>query len=451
MGKTEKTKSKKEDGDPLLLILERAEAAADAAAAAANVAAAAAAPAAAPPTATATDALPDIVPKGRFKGYMSPGHVNSMLEECKRRGAELHARSTWENFQEWQERVAEELKEQIMHRHKLLDEIRSTHTDAPSETAAIAAAAAAADTSTVAAAAAAAAAADDATTNAAANAPNETAAATAAAAADASAVAAAAAAAAAAATAATAAITNAGAAAAAEKIARLEHELGEMTHWMRAASTPKVFFPALMDAKERDEVDRWCNSTPWGINTTQSPRTSPAPTPTQQTCRTDTQTRREHHLHSHSASSSAQPNVPAPATCRSGMRGRASGPTPTPTLTTTPGIRKDTRAHAPGVSTLLQSAPPLHSSVRPTLSLRPPTNTSMPPPQLPQRSRQDHRVTQGIPPRREQPLSSQPAFGSVQPEVSNLSLATHDLNVRTGSIPPRPTDTFMIYQAHLSI
>ena len=57
--------------------------------------------------------------------------------------------------------------------------------------------------------------------------------------------------------------------------------------------------------------------------------------------------------------------------------------------------------------------------------------------------RQDHRVTQGIPPRREQPLSSQPAFGSVQPEVSNLNLATHDLSVRIGSIPlgPRPTDT----------
>ena len=69
----------------------------------------------------------------------------------------------------------------------------------------------------------------------------------------------------------------------------------------------------------------------------------------------------------------------------------------------------------------------------------------MPPPQLPvpQRSRQDHRVTQGIPPRREQPPSSQPAFSAVQPEVSNLNLATDHLSVSTGSIPlgPSPSDT----------
>ena len=66
---------------------------------------------------------------------------------------------------------------------------------------------------------------------------------------------------------------------------------------------------------------RPCNSIPWGTNTRESPRTSPAPTPTQQACRTDTQTRREHHLHGHSASSSAQLSASAPATRSSGMRG----------------------------------------------------------------------------------------------------------------------------------
>ena len=184
----------------------------------------------------------------------------------------------------------------------------------------------------------------------------------------------------------------------------------------------------------------WCSSIPWGTNTTESPRTSPAPTPTQQTCRTDTQTRREHHLHSHSASGSAQLRVPAPATCRSGMRGHTSGPTPTPT----PGNRKNTRAHAPGVSTLFQPAPSLYTFVRPTLPLRSPTDTGtskMPLPQLPQPTGQGRRDTQGILPRREHSSSSQPAFSSVQPEMSNPNPVTHGLSVRTGSIPPSPTET----------
>ena len=62
---------------------------------------------------------------------------------------------------------------------------------------------------------------------------------------------------------------------------------------------------------------------------------------------------------------------------------------------------------------------------------------------MPQPSRQDHRDSPGILPRREHPpsLASQPAFSSAQPNVSNPNLVTHNLSARTGSIPPRPTDT----------
>ena len=65
----------------------------------------------------------------------------------------------------------------------------------------------------------------------------------------------------------------------------------------------------------------------------------------------------------------------------------------------------------------------------------------MPLPQLPQPTGQGRRDTQGILPRREHSSSSQPAFGSVQPEVSNPNPVTHGLSVRTGSIPPSPTET----------
>ena len=78
--KKEEKESEKENDDAEILCStarksDRLAAANAAAAAATNVAAAAAAPAAAAPTATATDALPGIVPKGRFKGYVSPGRV----------------------------------------------------------------------------------------------------------------------------------------------------------------------------------------------------------------------------------------------------------------------------------------------------------------------------------------------------------------------------------------
>ena len=45
--------------------------------------------AAAPPTATATNALPDIVPKGPFKGYMSPDHWELCLWACKEQLREI--------------------------------------------------------------------------------------------------------------------------------------------------------------------------------------------------------------------------------------------------------------------------------------------------------------------------------------------------------------------------
>ena len=421
--KEKEKESKKENDDAEIRRSERL-AAAKAVAAAASVvatkvaaaAAAAAAPAAAAPA--ASNALPDIISTGRFRGYMSPEHWELSLWACKEELREMLEEDR-EDRVEWQKEMLRELTEEILvqvrHRHRTMNEICSARTDAPSETTNIAAAAAAADTSAVAAVAAAATVAADATTN------------------DAATTIArlehelgemAAAAAAAAATA------DAAAVAAAEEIARLEQELDETTHWLKAAYTPKVFskvfFPAPRDPKERDRWDAWCNSIPWG--------NSPAATPTQQTCHTDTQDRREHLLNSHSASGSAQPSVPAPAT-------RKPTPTPTPTLTPTSGNSKSTRAHTSGVSTHCHPAPSLQSSVRPTLHLQPLPTTSMPLSQLPQRSVQDQKGTRGIPPRREQPSSSQPAFGSVQPEVSNLNRATHDRSVHTGSTPRKPTDT----------
>jgi hypothetical protein len=237
----------------------------------------------------------------------------------------------------------------------------------------------------------------------------------------------------------TTAAANAAATAAAEETARLQRELDEMTNWLRIAYTPEVIYPTPMDQREMDKWAEWCDSTPWGTH-------SPAPTPTPQSRHTGTPTRREHHPHGHPAFSSAQPSVPTPATRSSGKRDHTSGPTPIPTPPPIPGNRKGTQAHAPGVSTLLQPAPSLHShasSVRPVLPLRSPTNTSTnkrPPPQPPQPGWQVHRGTLGIPPEREHPPSSQPAFSSAQPNVPNLSPVTHDLSVRTGSIPPRPTD-----------
>jgi hypothetical protein len=142
----------------------------------------------------------------------------------------------------------------------MLSEIRSKRTDAPSETATTAA-----DTSATAAAAAAAAAAPLSAT-------------------------------AAAAAIGTAAAT---AAAAASEIARLrlrlEHELGEMTHGLMHWVDDRVrqtqlrtegSVPLPLSGKcHRASVPlsgshTWCNSTPWGTNTTESARISPAPTPT---------------------------------------------------------------------------------------------------------------------------------------------------------------------------
>jgi hypothetical protein len=65
----------------------------------------------------------------------------------------------------------------------------------------------------------------------------------------------------------------------------------------------------------------------------------------------------------------------------------------------------------------------------------------MPPPQPPQPGWQDHRGTPGIPPEREHQPSSQPAFSSAQPNVSNPNHVTHDLSVRTGSIPTQPHES----------
>ena len=144
MGKTENTKSKKEDDDAKVLCStairssERLAAANAAAAAATNVAAAAAAPAAAAPTATATDALPDIVPKGRFKGYVSPGNVNSQLGEYKERTRKLYNSILVEAFEDGkrdgQDQVTDAIPVHFMRWHKMMNEIRSKRTDAPSET-----------------------------------------------------------------------------------------------------------------------------------------------------------------------------------------------------------------------------------------------------------------------------------------------------------------------------
>jgi hypothetical protein len=311
------------------------------------------------------------VTRGRFKGYASPEYVDMLSVSCH----EVYTRMLNENYEEWQDRTAEELPIEFMRRQNMLNEIRSTRTDGPSETlttAAAAAAAAAADTAATKAAAATIARLEQELGEMAA------------------------------AVATTTAAANAAATAAAEETARLQRELDEMTNWLRIAYTPQVIYPTPMDQREMDKWAEWCDSTPWGTH-------SPAPTPTPQSRHTDTRNRREHHLHGHPASSSAQPSVSVPTTRSSGKRDHTSGPTPIPTLTPTPGNRKGTQAHAPGVSTLLQPAPSLHShafSGQPVLPLRSPTNTSTnkrPPPQPPQPGWQDHRGTPGIPPEREHP------------------------------------------------
>jgi hypothetical protein len=278
MGKKTETTTRKSER------LAAANAAAAAAAFNAAAAAAATAAAAASSTATATDALPPVILERRFEGYMSPGYVTERERDlcmhfqalCKRFHKDVR-----EDFAHWQDEETDKLPGHLMRRQKMLDEVRSMRTDDPSETAA-AAAAAAADTSAVAAAVAAATAAADATTNAAANSSSETAAtAAAAAAADTSAVAAAAATA----TDAAAATTDAAATAAAREIARLQHELGEMTDLLMTVSAPKAFYPEWRDPQEVDKWDTWCNSIPWGPN-------CPAPTPTQQICYTDNHARR---------------------------------------------------------------------------------------------------------------------------------------------------------------
>ncbi len=106
-------------------------AAANAAAAAANIAAAAAAPAAASPTAAAIDdskgtddELPSVIPRGRFKGYISPSHFNSELEEWKRRGREVFHNSALRNFEEWQDEVIDGLPVHFMRWHKMMNASR---------------------------------------------------------------------------------------------------------------------------------------------------------------------------------------------------------------------------------------------------------------------------------------------------------------------------------------
>ena len=109
-----KKKSEKEDDDAKIFRSSRSSerlAAANAAAAAATVAAAnvaAAASAAAPPTATATNALPDIVPKGPFKGYMSPDHWELCLWACKEQLREI-LQEEREESEIWQKEIVQEL------------------------------------------------------------------------------------------------------------------------------------------------------------------------------------------------------------------------------------------------------------------------------------------------------------------------------------------------------
>ncbi len=93
------------------------------AAASHNAAAAAASAVAASPTVTATDALPPIVPEGRFAGYMSSRYVGKL--------ASFYQRSAQEDFDHWQDEVTDGLPVQFMRRHMMLTAIRSKRTDAP--------------------------------------------------------------------------------------------------------------------------------------------------------------------------------------------------------------------------------------------------------------------------------------------------------------------------------
>ena len=157
--KKEKTTSKKEDDDEEVLCSTTRK---SERLIAANAAVAAAAPKTAA-AATATDALPPVILEGRFEGYMSPGYVAEKEREWERHRQELikHSQARCrlyhdeaiEDFTRWQDEAFDGLREHFMRRQKMLDEVRSTRTGAPSETAATAAAAAADDTSAAAAAA----------------------------------------------------------------------------------------------------------------------------------------------------------------------------------------------------------------------------------------------------------------------------------------------------------
>jgi hypothetical protein len=182
MAKKGKAKSKKEDDGASILrsTTERRSAriaAANATAPAANTAAApaaapaAAAAAAAPtaaaaaPTAADTDArkddcddiniddsgaaddeLPSIIPRGRFKGYMSriyvlewimkiesttplvidkpPAEARQEARDYIERMREVLHNISVENFEEWQRDAIDGLQAQAMRRHNLLDELR---------------------------------------------------------------------------------------------------------------------------------------------------------------------------------------------------------------------------------------------------------------------------------------------------------------------------------------
>jgi hypothetical protein len=123
------------------------------------------------------------------------------------------------------------------------------------------------------------------------------------------------------------------------------------------------------------------------------------------------------------------------------MRGHTSRPTPNPHphpwKSQGHAFARPGREHPLSISSVTVSDCPTRAVFATSYK----HTSKLPLPQLPQPSRQDHRVTQGILPRREYSPSSQPAFSSVQPKVSNPNPVSHNLSVRTGSFLPRPTDT----------
>jgi hypothetical protein len=117
MGKTGEKKSREEDDDEEILCSTtrrsgRLAANAAVAAAAANSKAAAATAALRAEFPTAARALPDIVPKGRYKGYYSPEYVDMLSVSCH----ELYTRMLNENYEAWQDSTAEELPIEFMRR-----------------------------------------------------------------------------------------------------------------------------------------------------------------------------------------------------------------------------------------------------------------------------------------------------------------------------------------------